>query len=138
MNYGNIEAMAKGDYAATVNWNGSSMRMRKEKAAIHYGYPKEGYPIWMDNAAILKDAKNVDNAKLFLNFIMDPENAALISGFAKYGNGIMGSEKFMDPEMTSAPEIVAPAEFADKGAFMLTCAPEVQALYTKIWTEIQK
>ncbi len=138
MNYGNIEAMAKGDYAATVNWNGASMRMRKEKASIHYGYPKEGYPIWMDNAAILKDAKNVENAKLFLNFVMAPENAALISGFAKYANGIKGSEAFMDPEMTSAPEIVAPAEFADKGAFMLTCAPEVQALYTKIWTEIQK
>ncbi len=29
-------------------------------------------------------------------------------------------------------------ELADKGQFMLTCAPEVQEIYTKIWTEIQK
>ena len=138
MNYGNIEAMAKGDYAATVNWNGASLRMREAKGTIHYGYPKEGYPLWMDNAAILADAKNVENAKLFLNFVMDPENAAMISNFAKYGNGIMGSEKFMPAEMATAPEIVTPAESADKGKFMLRCAPEVQELYTRIWTEVQK
>lgn len=138
MNYGNIEAMAKGDFAATVNWNGSSMRMRLAKDSIHYGYPKEGYPLWMDNAAILADAKNVENAKLFLNFIMAPENAAMISAFARYGNGIKGSEEFMPPEMRDAPEIVVPAEFASAGSFMLACAPEVQELYTRIWTEIQK
>jgi spermidine/putrescine transport system substrate-binding protein len=138
MNYGNIEAMAKGDYAATVNWNGSSMRMRLENPDIRYGYAKEGYPIWMDNVAILKDAKNVENAKLFMNFIMEPENAALISDFAKYANGIEGSEEFMDPEMATAPEIVTPAEFVDAGAFMLSCDPEVLDLYSKIWTEIQK
>ncbi|SMH37987.1 extracellular solute-binding protein [Mesorhizobium australicum] len=138
MNYGNIEAMAKGDYAATVNWNGASLRMRDAKASIHYGYPNEGYPLWMDNAAILKDAKNVENAKLFLNYVMAPENAALISNFAKYANGIKGSEKFMPPEMATAPEIVTPAEFADKGKFMLRCAPDVQEIYTKIWTEVQK
>ena len=44
----------------------------------------------------------------------------------------------MAAEMQTAPEIVTPAEFADKGKFMLRCAPEVQEIYTKIWTEIQK
>ena len=29
-------------------------------------------------------------------------------------------------------------EFADKGVFIPTCAPDVQALYTRIWTDLQK
>tara|TARA_R110002049_G_scaffold142277_2_gene304146 strand:+ start:25040 stop:26062 length:1023 start_codon:yes stop_codon:yes gene_type:complete len=138
MDYGNIEKYAKGDLAAGVNWNGASMRARDQNPDIAFGYPQTGYPVWMDNAAILSDAKNVDNAKLFINFIMDPENAAMLSSFAKYANGIAGSEEFMSDEMKSAPEIVVPADLKAAAYIAETCPPEVSKIYTQIWTELQK
>ena len=92
----------------------------------------------MDNAAILKDAKNVDNAKLFLNFIMDPQNAAMISGFAKYANGIKGSEPFLPDELKGAPELTVPKELESAGEFLKPCAPEVTEIYSKIWTDVLK
>lgn len=138
MDYGTVEKYTKGDLAASVDWNGATFRGRLANPNIVYGYPKEGYPIWMDNASILKDAKNVENAKLFLNFIMAPENAALISSFARYANGITGSDAFMPEDMKTAPEVNIPEEFKAAGKFNLACKPEVQEIYTKIWTEIQK
>ena len=136
MDYANPEAYAKGDIAAGANWNGYSFRARLLNADLRYALPREGFPIWMDNVAVLADAQNVENAKLFQNFIMAPENAALISAYARYSNGIMGSEAFMPEDMQGAPELTLPEDH--KGVFLETCPTEVNEVLSRIWTEVQK
>ncbi|MDO9416150.1 ABC transporter substrate-binding protein [Pararhizobium sp.] len=138
MEYGTIEKMVSGDFSGSSDWNGSALRQRLQKPSIKYGYPKEGFVNWSDNIAVLKDAKNVENAKLFQNFMMDPANAGMNSGFHRYANGIAGSDAFMPADMKDAPEVNVPAEYASLGVASMTCPPEVQALYTKIWTELMK
>ena len=136
--YGLTEKMPRGDYNAAFYWNGAAFRARLAKPSIRFGYPREGYVLWMDSVVILKSSKNVENAKLFLNFIMDPENAALISAFARYANGITGSEKYMPEDMSTAVEIVIPDEFIDKGVFIPACSKEANDYNTAIWTELTK
>jgi spermidine/putrescine transport system substrate-binding protein len=138
MDYGVIEKFASRDFAGAFYWNGAALRSRLANKDVKFGYPKEGYPIFMDSVAVLKDAKNQENAKLFQNFIMDPENAALISAFANYANGIKGSEPFMPAEMKGAPEVEIPAEAQAAGHFLTACEPEVTELYTRIWTDLLK
>lgn len=105
---------------------------------VKFGFPKEGYGLWMDNVVLLSDAKNVDNAYLFMNFIMEPENAAMLSAFARYANGISGSEAFMPADMSGAPELVPPEEFANLGQFVTVCTGKALEYQNAIWTELQK
>lgn len=138
MDYGMTEKMAANDVMASVYWNGAIFRARLANPDVVYGYPKEGFPLWMDQVMLLSDAQNVEEAYKFLDFIMVPENAALISSFARYANGISGSDAFMPEDMKTAPEIIIPEEFKAAGKFLPTCSPTAQGYYTAIWTELQK
>lgn len=138
MDYGATPKLASNDMLASVYWNGAVFRARLQNDKVKFGYPKEGFPLWMDSVALLSDAKNVDEAYEFLNFIMEPENAGLISAFARYANGIEGSDEFMPADMETAPEIVIPDEYKAAGKFLPTCSPKALEYYTAIWTELRK
>ncbi|MCH8529293.1 MAG: extracellular solute-binding protein [Saccharospirillum sp.] len=136
MDYGTVDAYAAGDIGAGVYWNGASMRARLQNSDLAYGYPQEGFPVWMDNAAVLTDAPNPEAAMKFINFILEPEHAAMISNYARYSNGILGSEAYLDPEMKGAPEIDVPDALVGAGRFSESCSAEATNIYTQIWTEL--
>jgi spermidine/putrescine transport system substrate-binding protein len=138
MDYGVHEKMAANDYMASVTWNGSAMRARLDNPDVAYGYPVEGYPIFMDNVVLLADAQNVDEAYAFLDFILRPENAAMNSAFAKYANGVTGSEAFFPEDMQGAPEVTIPDDLQAAGEFWPTCPASATELYSRIWTELQR
>jgi spermidine/putrescine transport system substrate-binding protein len=68
---------------------------------------------------------------------MAPENAALISEFAGYDNGITDGLKALPKEFAEAPEIVRPAS-APVPEFVPPCDPAVVEIYNKIWTNLKK
>jgi spermidine/putrescine transport system substrate-binding protein len=138
MDYGMEEKMAVNDVSASVYWNGAMIRARLKNPDVVYAVPKEGFIEWMDQVMLLSDAQNVEEAYAFINFIAAPENAAMISNFARYASGISGATEYMDDVMKTAPELMIPPELADKGRFIPTCGQKAQELYTAIWTELQK
>jgi spermidine/putrescine transport system substrate-binding protein len=129
--------MTSGDVIVTQDWNGDSYRIRKALPTATFAFTKEGIEAFMDNVAVLKGAKNVENAKLFQNYIMDPANAALISEFAGYDNGIVGGLAALPDEFKNSPELNRPAN-APVPEFVPPCPPQVVEIYNKIWTNLKK
>ena len=129
--------MTSGDVDMTQDWNGDAYRIRKLMPAVKFAFTKEGIEGWMDNVAVLKGAANLENAKLFQNFVMAPENAALISEFAGYDNGITDGLAALPKEFAEAPELNLPAG-APVPEFVPPCPPEVVEIYNKIWTNLRK
>jgi spermidine/putrescine transport system substrate-binding protein len=129
------ELLVSGEAKVSQSWNGYALRARLEKPSLKYAYPKEGLTGFMDNLVVPKSAPNLENAKLFVNFMMEPENAALVSNYAKYSNAIKDSKKFMDPALAEAPELNLPAGTPDP-EFVPPCDPTVVELYDKLWTKL--
>ena len=137
MSYDTQAKMVAGDVDVTQDWNGDSYRIRQQLPTAAFAYTKEGIEGWMDNVAVLKGAANLENAKLFQNFMMDPVNAALASDFAGYDNGITGSHDFMSKDLAASPELNRPVD-APVPEFVPPCPPEVVEIYNKIWTNLKK
>ncbi len=133
---GILERMVSGDAAIHMIWNGYAMRTRKQKPSIQYAYSAEGVLSWADNLVIPKDAGNKTSAIKFIEFMMQPENAGLQTNFARYANGIKGSEAFIDEELKSAPEMKVPAGV--KSLFPMSCSEKSIKLYDKVWTKLKQ
>lgn len=130
------DVLVSGDAAAGMIYNGFSAKARAEGANVEYAFPKEGYVVWMDNVVLLKDAPNRENAIKFMNFLLDPQNAAAVTNYAAYSPGVTGATEFLDAAIKDSPENNPPA--GQKGEFVQACDAETQALYDAIWTNLKK
>ena len=117
-------------------WSGKALASRQQKATIKYVYPSEGVIGWMDNVAVPANAPNLDNAKAFLNFLMDPENIALQQKSTGYQSAITGSNKYLPAEFGDSPEFNPPADL--KITFAPACDEKATRAYDKIWTELRQ
>jgi spermidine/putrescine transport system substrate-binding protein len=137
ISYDTIQKVTSKEVDLSQTWSGAAIRSRLQRPTMKYAFPKEGFTRWMDNVVVLKGAKNLGNAKLFFNFLMVPENAALISAFAKYNNGILGSDPYLPADVRDAPELHIPAG-SPEGELVPPCPEKVVRMYDKIWTNLNK
>ncbi|MDE0238946.1 MAG: extracellular solute-binding protein [bacterium] len=131
------ELIVSGEVDATMNWDGYAIRTRAEKPSVAFAHPREGYTGWMDNLAVPRGAENIENAMIFMDFMMVPENIALESNYVGVNGGIMGAAQYFDPELATAPELNAPEGTPDP-EFVPACEDDVVRLYDQVWTNVMK
>jgi spermidine/putrescine transport system substrate-binding protein len=135
---GTIERMIAKEVSMHHQWNGAAHRTKLGLPTAVYVYPKEGVSFWRDNFTIPKNAPHPDNAKIFINWIMAPENIAQASNFTGYNNAIEGSDKFMDKALSGDPAVNMPAEYSDRLRETKNCSQAARDLNDKVWTKLKK
>ena len=133
---GTVDREGSGETWVHQVWNGEAARARAQNADIRFVFPKEGVVGWMDNVAVPSSAKHPDNAKLFVAFLLKPENSAISSNFTHYASAITGAEKGYDPALRDAPELKVPAE--EKIVFTPACPEAATKLMDRVWTKLKK
>lgn len=138
-----IDSMAKGSTCLVVGWSGDIVQARdraeeaKNGVKIGYSIPKEGAPLWFDMLSIPKDAKNVDNAYRFINYLLEPQVAADNTNFVSYPNANLKATELVDKKISGDPTIYPPAEVRAKLFTFAIIPPDVDRQYTRIWTQLK-
>src|SRR6218665_1396333 len=138
-----IDDLANGDICITIGWSGDIVqaKTRAEEAKngvnIDFIIPKEGTYMWFDNLSIPKDAKHVEEAHAFINYLMKPEVIAKASNFVQYANGNLASQKFVDEEVLDNPNIYPPEDVVKKLFTISSYGPKEQRVLNRLWTQIK-
>jgi len=130
------DLLASGEAIMTNHWSGFSRLGRLTGAPIVYAYPKEGVVGWFDSLVVPSSAENVENARTFMNFMMDPVNMAMLTENQGYGDAIKGTVDYYSEELKSAPEVNPPKDL--KVVFAPTCSPAAQSLIDRVWTKVMQ
>jgi putrescine transport system substrate-binding protein len=137
-----INALANGDICVAVGWSGDVFQARDRAAeadqgiVIDYVVPKEGAEMWFDQMAIPADAKHVEEAHIFLNYMMKPEVIAKASNYIYYANGNKASQQFIDKAILDDPTIFPDDAMLQKLFTVSPYDPKTQRIVTRTWTKI--
>ena len=126
---GYIEEMASGATCLVMGFSGDiniarsraqdAKKKPKTPVVIEALVPKTGATLFFDTMAIPKDAKNVDNAHLFINYILRPEVHASLTNKVFYANPNAASLQFVKKEVAENKSI-----FLDPTAAKSMIAPD--------------
>jgi spermidine/putrescine transport system substrate-binding protein len=129
---GIIERVAAGEEVMAMMWNGAAYRAMQDHPSVQYVYPTEGMALWQDNFVVPSGAVNVDQAKTFINWMMDPENMAIAVNVQGYASGIAGTNELMDEALSSSSAITMPDGYTGAKP-VKPCNNEELGNYSKIW-----
>ena len=72
------------EVAMGIIYSGDAVTLMDENPNLDYAIPKEGSNKWVDAMCIPKTAQNKKEAELFINFLLDPENAKINAEYIGY------------------------------------------------------
>ncbi|AKC85775.1 polyamine ABC transporter substrate-binding protein [Pseudoxanthomonas suwonensis] len=138
-----IDALANGSACLVFGWSGDVLQARDRAAEsgngvnVAYSIPKEGTSLFFDMLAIPADAKNLDNAYAFIDYLLRPEVAAANTNYVSFPNPVAPSLPLVDEAIRDDPTIYPPDETAAKLFTLAVLPPEVDRQYTRLWTELK-
>jgi spermidine/putrescine transport system substrate-binding protein len=94
-----LNGIRSGEIDAAMMWDSGGWALNRENPDIHFINPKSGAIAWMDTFALPARGRNDAGAYAWINFVMRPENAALVARSIGNFTAAKGAEQLMDPRL---------------------------------------
>lgn len=115
-----LNDLAAGDICLALGWSGDAYIAAGRAAEagggieVAYSIPREGTEIFADVMAIPADARHVENAHTFINYILRPDVIAKVTNAMWYPNANTAATRFVDEAIRSDASIYPSVEVMAK------------------------
>lgn len=131
-------SLISGDCTVGYCWAAEIALAQEENPAIKIVFPKEGPYVFMDNWAVLKTAKNSENAMKFINYMLDSETSQKVSEEFPYLNPNAKAVDALGDEYKSNEAKNPPADVIASGEYVSNLDTDTLAIYDAMWTKLKK
>ena len=136
------QRMPEREFCVAITWGPDGLLAMSQAAEAETGVVldfflpegKQKSNLWVDGWIIPKDAKNVDNAHLFLNYMMRPQVAANDSNFTWYATANQDAIPLVDEEVSGNPAAYPKPEQVQRMYTFMVRPPKVERAKNRAWT----
>lgn len=128
--------LASGEFLLAMAYNADIVQVKDDNPQITFVYPKEGFEMMTDDFVVPSDAKNVELAHAFINFLYRPEMAKLNMNMMGCLCPVKGAYPLVDESVRSNPAVFMSSEIVARGEFARDIGDGLK-LYTQAWDKIK-
>ena len=140
---GYINDLASGQLCVVMGYSGDINIARARAVETKSGQdiqaliPPTGATLFFDTMAIPKDAKNVKNAHLFINYILQPEVHASLTNKVFYANPNAASKRFVKKDVVENPTIFPSSADIKKFTTPDAVPQDIRRVQTRLFTSFK-
>jgi spermidine/putrescine transport system substrate-binding protein len=130
------DAYLSGEVRVGMIWNGEAFMAQKELKDLRFVMPTEGPSLWMDNLVIPKKAPNPEAAHRFIDFLLRPEIAKLITEEVGYTSPNLAAIALLPEKIRNNRTAYPSTEDLAKGEFQVDVGDALPT-YEKYWQRLK-
>jgi len=131
------DQVVAGDVLAAQLWATTSQQAIDANSGLGFAYPSEGFPLYADNAVILRESERQELAHQFLDYLLRPEVAASIVVATKTATVNAAARERLPAGIRENPTLYPAADVLRRGEWFEALPGKAQRLRDRIWTEIK-
>lgn len=126
-----------GETDINMIWSGEGLNLQDEYPNLVYVVPKEGANFWIDSLCIPSNAKNVEGAQKFINFVSDKESALRIADEIGYTTPNKEARLEQPENVRNNPNAYMPKEIMDRCEIYVDFPKDIKKIYDNAWISIK-
>ncbi|MBL8175008.1 MAG: spermidine/putrescine ABC transporter substrate-binding protein [Bryobacterales bacterium] len=132
------DQLVAGELMAAQVWRSTAMRaIESAGPRLTFVYPREGYPLYADSIAVLKESKRRTIAHAFINYLTRPKVAARVSEVKLESTCNALARALLPATLRDHPVLYPDDATLDRGEWFAPLSGEAQKLRDRLWTEIK-